>query len=135
MFDIFFPVSAAAKQPETEHVGRFGLPLQYFTPIALKYPLRNLSTNAVVGWMVVEDGKSRRVLELANEQRQYPYAFAVNWDELARLYCLRWKPTMPYLTNRHSLLMPALRAAARTATHNLERGLHAPCARRAEAGG
>lgn len=96
MFDIFFPVSAASKQPDTEYVGRFAVPSQYLSPVSLKYPLRKLSTNAVVGWMIVENEKSRKVTDLADHQRSYPYAFAVNWDELARLYCLRWKPAMPY---------------------------------------
>jgi hypothetical protein len=98
LFDIFFPISVASKEPETEYIGRFDLPSQYLSPVPLKYPLRNLSTNDVVGWMVVEDEETRRVAELADDQQHYPYAFAVNWDELARLYCLRWKPTMPYPT-------------------------------------
>ena len=96
MFDIFFPVTAAAKQPETHYVGRFEVPARYLSPVALKYPVRHLSTRAVVGWMIVEDEKPRRVAELTNEQQQYPYAFAVNLFQLARLYCLGWKPTMPY---------------------------------------
>ena len=96
LFEIFFPVSAAAKEADVVYLGNFDVPPVYKNPMILKYPVRRLSDNSIKSWVITDGEKIRRASSLSPEEQGYPYAFAVNIDELRRLFCLRWNVTQPY---------------------------------------
>lgn len=96
-FSILFPVGSAVRQKIIKRVRHSEVPERY-KPLRFRYPL-GLSKSEV-GWMIVEDGHSRKVEKLSSEQVAFVFAFAVNDTALKELFCSGWIEGQPFPTLR-----------------------------------